>query len=56
MNEETIQINARPDVSVTAIRTMPDAQPARSLFIYAPGAGSNNNDAFGSYLSQRMVH
>ena len=56
MNEETIQISVRTDVSVTAIRTMPDAQPAQSLFIYAPGAGSNNNDPFGSYLSQRMVH
>jgi len=56
MDEETIQVSVRPDVTVTAIRTMPDAQPARSLFIYAPGAGSNNNDPFGSYLSQRMVH
>jgi predicted alpha/beta-hydrolase family hydrolase len=56
MNEETIQVSVRPDVSVTAIRTMPDAQPAQSLFIYAPGAGSSNNDPFGNYLSQRMVH
>jgi len=55
MNEETIQVSVRPDVSVTAIRTIPDAQPARSLFIYAPGAGSNINDPFGSYLSQRLV-
>jgi predicted alpha/beta-hydrolase family hydrolase len=56
MDEEIIQVSVRPDVTVTAIRTMPDAQPARSLFIYAPGAGSNNNDPFGSYLRQRMVH
>ena len=56
MNEDTIQISIRPDVSVTAIRTMSGAQQVRSLFIYAPGAGSNNDDPFGSYLSQRVVH
>ena len=37
------------------MRTLPDAEPARHLFIYAPGAGSNINDPFGSYLSQRLV-
>ena len=55
MHEETFQIHVRPEISVTAVSTMPDAGPAHGLFIYAPGAGSNINDAFGSYLSQRLV-
>ena len=55
MDEETFQVSVRPETSVTAVRTMPDTEPAIGLFIYAPGAGSNINDPFGSYLSQRLV-
>ena len=55
MDEETIQISVRPKTSVTAVRTMPDTEPANGLFIYAPGAGSDINDPFGSYLSQQLV-
>ena len=55
MDEETFQVHVRPETSVTAVRTMPDTEPANGLFIYAPGAGSNINDPFGSYLSQRLV-
>ena len=55
MDEETFQVSVRPETSVTAVRTMPDTEPANGLFIYAPGAGSNINDPFGSYLSQRLV-
>ena len=55
MDEETFQVSVRTETSVTAVRTMPDTEPAIGLFIYAPGAGSNINDPFGSYLSQRLV-
>ena len=55
MDEETFQVHVRPETSVTAVRTIPDIEPDRGLFIYAPGAGSNINDPFGSYLSQRLV-
>ncbi len=55
MDEETFQVSVRPEPSVTAVRTMPNTEPANGLFIYAPGAGSNINDPFGSYLSQRLV-
>ena len=55
MDEETFQVHVRPETLVTAVRTMPDTEPANGLFIYAPGAGSNINDPFGSYLSQRLV-
>ena len=55
MDEETIQVSVRPETSVTAVRTMPDTEPANGLFIYAPGAGSDINDPFGSFLSQQLV-
>ena len=55
MDEETIQVSVRPETSVTAVRTMPDTEPANCLFIYAPRAGSDINDPFGSYLSQQLV-
>ena len=56
MDEEKFQVSVRPETSVTAVRAMPDTEPANDLFIYAPGAGSNINDPFGSYLSRRLVH
>ena len=55
MDEETFQVSVRPETSVTAVRTMPDTEQAIGRFIYAPGAGSNINDPFGSYLSRRLV-
>lgn len=55
MDDKTLQVHVRPETSVTASMTMPDTEPALGLFIYAPGAGSNINDPFGRYLSQRLV-
>ena len=55
MEELDIQIRVRSEISVSAVRTIPGTEPAHCLFIYAPGAGSNINDPFGAYLSQRLV-
>ena len=33
----------------------PEIQPAACHFIYAPGAGSNINDPFGQFLSDRLA-
>ena len=55
MDEETFQIRVRTESPVTAVRTMPDTESAEKLLIYAPGAGSDINDPFGCYLSQRLV-
>jgi len=44
-----------PDASsLTTARTAPDG-PARAVFIYAPGAGSNVHDPFGRFLAQRLA-
>ena len=56
MDEDIFQVPIRSDTLVTVVRTMPDTEPAHCLFIYAPGAGSNVNDPFGSYLSHRLAH
>ncbi len=55
MNDETIQVEIRPTVSITAIRNMPPGPTTQHLFVYAPGAGSNINDPFGGYLSHRLT-
>jgi len=46
-----IEVNQR---QVTALLTLPEGAPAQTYLIYAPGAGSNVNDPFGAYLSQRL--
>jgi len=46
--EETISINVADDRSVTAIRTPVEGSPTNWMFIYAPGAGSNIHDPFGT--------
>ena len=53
MPEEHFQVNVN-DRDVTAIRILPAKLSSGLLFIYAPGAGSNIDDLFGSYLSQRL--
>ena len=52
--EKTLQIAVADNVSVTAVRTSPEAQPDW-LFLYAPGAGSNLNDPFGAYASGELA-
>ena len=54
VNEETTHISLTDDRRVTAIRTSVDSAQ-EWLFVYAPGAGSNINDAFGAYLRRRLA-
>ena len=55
MGEVSLSIQAQEGLAVTAIREMPDGAAATGVFVYAPGAGSNIDDPFGSYLSRRLV-
>lgn len=54
MSEQGFQITV-DDKPITAITTLPENQDPTCYFIYAPGAGSNINDLFGKYLSQRLA-
>ena len=54
MSEQVFQLTVN-DKPITAIITSPENQDPTYHFIYAPGAGSNINDLFGKYLSQRLV-
>ena len=53
MAQEQLQVPIG-DGFITAVKTAPETTPVRSLFIYAPGAGSNIYDPFGAYLEQRL--
>ena len=55
MNEETIQFNISEGQTVSGIRTTLDTGPASWMFLYAPGAGSNINDAFGRYVCRQLA-
>ena len=55
MTEETMRIEISEGRSVTAIRTLSDASPVGWLFVYAPGAGSNVNDAFGTFACRHLA-
>ena len=52
--EESISIEVSEGQTVTAVLTMPDGPLGEFIFIYAPGAGSNVNDGFGSHLSHTL--
>ena len=54
MAQEQLQVPMGDGSTVSAVKTAPDSIPVRSLFIYAPGAGSNMNDPFGAYLDRRL--
>ena len=54
MSEQSFQITVN-DKAITAIKTLPGNQDTSCHFIYAPGAGSNINDPFGKYISQRLA-
>jgi predicted alpha/beta-hydrolase family hydrolase len=55
MSVESAPIPVEEGLSVTAVRTTPDNAQVKGTFLYAPGAGSNVNDPFGIYLSQRLA-
>lgn len=54
MDEEKVLVAVGSHGSVTAVVT-PAVGASDWLFIYAPGAGSNVNDAFGRYASIKLA-
>ena len=55
MSEESFRVPVSEERSITAIRTSADSSPSRWLFVYAPGAGSNVRDPFGTYLCRQLA-
>ena len=55
MTEKSFSIQVQEGLAVTAIREQPGGMTAKGVFLYAPGAGSNINDPFGTYLSHRLA-
>ena len=54
MFEEHLRVGIDDERSVSAVRVTPDNPSMNWVIVYAPGAGSNINDRFGKYLSQRL--
>ena len=54
MVEGTVQVAVPGHGTITAVST-PAESTTDWLFIYAPGAGSNVHDPFGTYASQRLA-
>jgi len=52
--EESLSIEVSGGQTVTAVLTLPEGPLGEFMFIYAPGAGSNVNDGFGSHLSHTL--
>ena len=55
MAEEAFHIGVSEGQTVTAVRTFPETGLADWLFIYAPGAGSDVRDPFGTYACDRLA-
>ena len=53
MMSSSLKIDVDGAGSVSLLRSVP-AGPARARFVYAPGAGSNLHDPFGSYCAERL--
>ena len=54
MIEEHFRVTVN-DRNIAAIRTLPDGHEYECVLVYAPGAGSNLHDPFGSYLAQHLA-
>ena len=52
MEEEPFSVAVDEQTTVSCTRL--EAQVARLLFLYAPGAGSNLRDSFGGFLGQQL--
>ena len=55
MFEEKLQIKLADGQSISAVQTSVGRSPSNWLFVYAPGAGSNIDDAFGLYASETIA-
>lgn len=55
MSTEDIQVQVSSRHTATALLDLPEGPAPTWTFIYAPGAGSNLNDPFGTHLSLRLT-
>lgn len=55
MSERTLKIDVPGSGSVTAIETVAAADLIGWTFVYAPGAGSNVHDPFGTYACRTLA-
>ena len=55
MTETQLSILAHGENTVTAIRSEPEGRPADWTFLYAPGAGSNVHDPFGTFACRELA-
>ena len=55
MTEEPFHVKLSEERSITAIRSLPITPGAGWLFVYAPRAGSNIHDPFGTYLCRHLA-
>jgi predicted alpha/beta-hydrolase family hydrolase len=55
MSERKLRIEVPGRGSVSAIATEPEGAPAGWTLVYAPGAGSNVHDPFGTYTSRALA-
>ena len=55
MTETHLSIVAHEEKTVTAIRTEPEGRPSDWVFLYAPGAGSNVHDPFGTFACRELA-
>ena len=55
MDERNIQVSISEQRSVTAVMTLADKESKEWLFVYAPGAGSNISDSFGTYACHYLA-
>ncbi len=55
MTETHLSILAHEEKTVTAVRTDPEGPPSGWVFLYAPGAGSNVHDPFGTFACRELA-
>lgn len=55
MAEERLSIDVPGSGPISAIRTAPEGRASRWTFVYAPGAGSNVHDPFGTFACRALA-
>jgi hypothetical protein len=53
--EQTLAVEVPSAGLITALETPPEGEPAGWTFIYAPGAGSNVHDPFGTFACHELA-
>ena len=54
MEAQRLAVTVRPGITVSVLRSKPESRDSAVAFVYAPGAGSNLNDAFGAHLAAAL--